>query len=276
MQLEGKKPRKKVLSSKAPEMMGAGHEQMNRFEVEKLMTPQDLDRARQLFQGLVESGRMYNAANIVSAVSLAYGQRPEGFKRGQELQKFKDYMGAMEIAFGVDSVLAFVLTAYPEDRSFFQQQAERFWQIKTRGKKPPVLVSPDEMTTLLAALPEQRENYYLGEVSLVQERKELLKRLGENGSLSLLADKIVHLLLVDPSFKNRIPGVDEVRQRMEQEFFSFSRQGTDEGWKHAAMLLRCLTLLSADKVGIDKSGSIFTVRTQPLTPPTPLPERSLT
>lgn len=276
MKFEGKGTRKKVLSARSPELLGMGQEQTVRFDVDKLMTPQALDSVRQLFQGLVSSGRMYNAANLVSAMTLAYGKRPEGFKRESELQGFKGYMGAMETAYAADEVLAFLLLAYPEDRPFFQQQIERFWQIKTRGKKLPVMVNPTDLVKLRIVLPEQRENYYLGEVSLVKERKEVLSGLKEQKGLSQLADKIIDLLLVDPSFKNRIPGVDEVIQEMEQDFLSFSRQGTDEAWKHAAMLLRCLTLLSADQVGIDKSGSIFTVRAQPLPSATPLPERPVT
>lgn len=273
MKLEGQ-PKRTGRRGKSLDLMGRA-QSSEPFRVEEILYPEDLRILKPFFQELTLRGRRYNASELVSALTLAYGHRPGGFISEEVLSAFYEYL-AQETSFGRKNVLINVLIAYPEERERYAPFIESVWDKAVLSEEqPPYSVGPEDMVLLRILKPELQHQIKLAPEIMAKKEEEILKKISDRSHLWLLAEEIVPLLLADPSFKVRIPNVTGLILDMKQEVARLRVQHTDETWKQAAFLMKGIVVLSADEVGINDKGEIVLTHHGQLPAQPSMPERSI-
>lgn len=242
------------------------------FKIEELIHSEDLVFLRKLIKALVKAGRLFNASQIISGISIGYGKRPEGFDAAPE--PFKTYI--TKSGYGSDVVLGNVVIAYPELRPDFSNLITAYW-VKTTGGKVPVKADPQQMVLLSILAPRRQADLRLDQTVLAEKEDALLKELSKRPNLEILAVDLFHCLLVDSSFKQRIPDVEGLKATLRAEILSSRSKREDESWKHIASMIKALKLLYAEQSGIDPEGNVYaTLPSSRMRSHPTLPERSET
>lgn len=240
-------------NSKAIDVLRVEPKRGHSFDVREILHPGDLVLARDHYEDLVSAGRMHNASQIVSGMTLAYGSRPVIFN--EHTEDFKSYIDGS--GFNADGVLENILIAYPEARADLANSATKMWQEYAKDKPLPLSVGPEDLVVYKIIKPDQQAHLELDLRVLETNVVQLFHSLARQDTLGVAAGLLSHVLLADPTFKTRIPNLDELKHRFRQEIIVWRAKGSANDWTEAARLLKALVLLSADQVGISSEGQVY-------------------